>query len=339
MFTGVQTDNTFTMLDQIVHAGKDGFLGGPQTHSPYPKSASRLTRLILIVCINTVHTQDEGMYVVSGQCTFNAGGHDGMVAPPGSFVNVPRNTEHSFSVDHPNTQLLNFYLPAGFEQLLVGIAHPATENTPPPPGVPLPPPQLVYKLAADYGQTAVLGMPFAEKPDKAKMWTKPTPGNPLTPHVRSATQSSAYFYRGGLWSVLADSAETGRSYDICEVSVAAGASSPPAMHQRLDEMYYVLEGQVTFLLGDRVETAGKHAAIFIPRGTPFAWRAGQEKTRFLNMHTPSGFERVLEVCGSPAKERVVPEPVRQDPEVADVAKQITLGEIGMRELAVANPLA
>ena len=339
MFTGVQTDNTFTMLDQIVHAGKDGFLGGPQTHSQCLLPVSQQSRLALTVAITTVHTQDEGMYIVSGQCTFNAGGHDGMVAPPGSFVNVPRNTEHSFSVDHSDTQLLNFYLPAGFEQLLVGIAHPATENTPPPPGVPLPPPHLVYKLAADYGQTAVLGMPFAERPDKSKMWTKPTPGNPLTPHVRSALQSSAYFYRGGLWSVLADSAETGRSYDICEVSVPKGASSPPAMHECMDEMYYILEGQITFFLGGRVETAGKHAAIFIPRGTPFAWRADQEKTKFLNMHTPSGFERVLEVCGCPAKERMVPGLACQDPEVPEVARQITLGEIGMQELAVENPLA
>jgi len=62
MATGVQTNNSFTLLDQIVHSGKNK-TGGPQTHT---------------------HTQDEGLYVVSGQCTFNAGGIHGMVAGPGS---------------------------------------------------------------------------------------------------------------------------------------------------------------------------------------------------------------------------------------------------------------
>lgn len=106
MATGVQTDNSFTLLDQIVN---DGGGGGPVTHT---------------------HTQDEGLYVIKGACTFNAGGHHGLEAKAGTFVSVPRLTEHSFTVDSPETQILNFYLPAGFEQLLIGIAHPADRNEP-----------------------------------------------------------------------------------------------------------------------------------------------------------------------------------------------------------------
>ena len=86
--------------------------------------------------------------MITGQCTFNAGGTQGMVAGPGTFVAIPGLTEHSFTVDKNDTQILNFYLPAGFEQLLIGISHPADTNTPPPPGVPLPPPHLVDKLAS-----------------------------------------------------------------------------------------------------------------------------------------------------------------------------------------------
>ncbi|MBC7799090.1 MAG: cupin domain-containing protein, partial [Gemmatimonadaceae bacterium] len=116
MATGVQTGNSFCLLDQLVMP--DG--GGPCTHT---------------------HAQDEGLYVVSGHCTFNAGGLT-IPAPAGSFVSVPRRTEHSFTVDAPSTQLLNFYLPAGFEIILMGLAHPAERNALPPPGVPLPPRRL-----------------------------------------------------------------------------------------------------------------------------------------------------------------------------------------------------
>ena len=79
MASGVQTGNSFCLLDQLVMP--DG--GGPCTHT---------------------HTQDEGLYVVSGHCTFNAGGRT-VAAPAGSFVSVPRRTEHSITVDAPGTQL------------------------------------------------------------------------------------------------------------------------------------------------------------------------------------------------------------------------------------------
>ena len=64
MATGLQTGNSFCLLDQLVMA--DG--GGPCTHA---------------------HTQDEGLYVVSGHCTFHTWGLT-IAAGPGEFVAVPR---------------------------------------------------------------------------------------------------------------------------------------------------------------------------------------------------------------------------------------------------------
>ena len=114
-----------------------------------------------------------------------------MIATAGTFVNVPRLTQHSFTVDAPNTQLLNFYLPAGFEQLLTGIAHPADRSEPPPPDVPLAPAWLVEKLAEDYGQTAILGMPFKDPADANNMKTEATPGATLFPYASKASEVSS----------------------------------------------------------------------------------------------------------------------------------------------------
>ncbi|KAL8636169.1 MAG: hypothetical protein Q9228_006406, partial [Teloschistes exilis] len=136
------------------------------------------------------HTQDEGLYVVSGQCTFNAGGKDGKIATAGTFVNFPRLIQHSFTVDVLNTQLLNFYLPAGFEQLLTGIAHPADRSEPPPPDVPLAPTWLIEKLAENYGQTAILGIPFKDLADANNMKTQPTPGATLFPYALKPSKPS-----------------------------------------------------------------------------------------------------------------------------------------------------
>lgn len=313
MVTGVQSDNAFTLLDQIV---TDGGGGGPCTHT---------------------HTQDEGLYVVSGKCTFNAGGHDGMTASAGTFVSVPRLTEHSFTVDAPNTQLLNFYLPAGFEQLLTGIAHPADRSEPPPPGVPLPPAWLVDKLAEEYGQTAVLGMPFKEPAGPDNMSTKPTPGATLFPYLAKAAESSTFWYQGGRWSVLATGEQTG-SYCLIEKLLPKGSATPPRINDQADEVVYVLDGEGTFLLDDRIESVGKNGLVFIPRGTVQGLRVDSPTMLLLDLHTPAGFEKILPVLAEKAAEHALPPKGFQEKHVEKFVRENLMKEVGLRSLAVGDPL-
>jgi hypothetical protein len=108
MATGVQTDNSFTLLDQVVHSGGGG---GPVTHTHMHKMKA---------CTSSV-----------GNAPSTLAATRACQAPPGTFVAIPGDCEHSFTVDDANTQILNFYLPAGFEQLLIGVSHPAEERGPP----------------------------------------------------------------------------------------------------------------------------------------------------------------------------------------------------------------
>lgn len=77
MASGPKTGHAFCLIDQLVTP--EG--GGPCTHA---------------------HPVDEGLYVVSGHCTFNAGGQT-ISAGRGEFVAVPRYAQHSFTVDEPGT--------------------------------------------------------------------------------------------------------------------------------------------------------------------------------------------------------------------------------------------
>ena len=146
--TGVQTGGSFCAIDQIVNTNG----GGPPTH---------------------YHTQDEGMYIISGHCSYSPAG-EALLAGPGSFVSIPRYAEHSFVVDAPDTRFLNFYLPAGFDVLLMGLAVPALRNELPTAEdhVPLPPRRLVEQLSRDYGAVPVIALPFADHPSPANMVTK-----------------------------------------------------------------------------------------------------------------------------------------------------------------------
>ena len=276
MATGVQTDNAFTLLDQVVH---DAGGGGPVTHS---------------------HTQDEGLYIVSGQCTFNAGGQHGLTAPAGTFVAVPGNTEHSFTVDHPNTHMLNFYLPAGFEQLLIGIAHPAPERKPPPHDKiieMLPPRWLADKLSEDYGEENILGNPFVDAPDPAKMYTKPTPGATLFPYTTSADKLPCYTIQNACWTTLADGKQTGGSYCLFEILCRKGIMVSPRKYEERDEMLYVFSGNLSVFIGDQVKKVSKGAMVFVPSGTIFSVKVDSEEAHCMSLHTRSGFEEFVQLCG------------------------------------------
>ncbi|KAL8662919.1 MAG: hypothetical protein Q9202_004341 [Teloschistes flavicans] len=309
MVTGVQSENSFTLLDQIV---TDGGGGGPCTHT---------------------HTQDEGLYVVSGQCTFNAGGKDGMIATAGTFVNVPRLTQHSFTVEAPNTQLLNFYLPAGFEQLLTGIAHPADRSEPPPPDVPLAPAWLIEKLAEDYGQTAILGMPFKDPADADNMKTEPTPGATLFPYAVKAEQAQSYRYQGGFHSLLASGDQTGGVYCLIEQTLPQGIVTDPHIDRVADEVWYVLKGRCTFLLDDKVESVEGEGMVFIPKGVVKALRIDSLMAKVLCLHTPSGYERLVSALGQQVDDHGY-----LITTAAPSVEETLVKEVGVQRLAVANPL-
>ncbi len=311
MATGVQTGNSFCLLDQLV-TNKGG---GPCTH---------------------MHTQDEGLYVVTGHCTFNAGGEQ-VSAGAGSFVAVPRHTQHSFIVDAPGTQLLNFYLPAGFELFLMGIAHPAERNELPPPDVALPPPRLVEQLSRDYGQIRGLGLPGIDPPRDDNMATEPTPDAVALPFRSDAGTAPAYWQAGGLWTVLADGASTAESYCLFEQLLPAGPAAPPHLHEAADEVFYVLEGEIELLLGDRLQVARKGALAFIPRGTVHGFRVNGAGARMLNLYTPAGFERSVAMLGGAAATRTLPPTGWTPPNVSEERRARLFADIGMRRLAVADP--
>ena len=119
---------------------------------------------------------------------------------------IPGNCEHSFTVDEPGTRILNFYLPAGFEQILIGLAHPAPRRELPPQDKimdMLPERWLADKLADDYGNPNILGNPWMEVPTPEKMRTKPTPGASIFPFITSAQSAPSFTAMKGRWAVLA----------------------------------------------------------------------------------------------------------------------------------------
>jgi len=68
------------------------------------------------------------------------------------------------------------------------------------------------------------------------------------------------------------SEETGGAYAILEQTIPAGHGPPLHVHRRETEIFYVLEGQFEFLVGDRKVPAPAGALLVGPRDVPHAFR-------------------------------------------------------------------
>ena len=96
-------------------------------------------------------------------------------------------------------------------------------------------------------------------------------------------------------NVLVRSEETGGEISVMDNVVSPDFGGPPLHHHPFDETFYVLEGELTFQLGEKVFTRRAGELAFAPRDVPhtFANLSGVE-ARTLIICTPAGFERYFD---------------------------------------------
>jgi quercetin dioxygenase-like cupin family protein len=71
-----------------------------------------------------------------------------------------------------------------------------------------------------------------------------------------------------------------------------GGGRPPLHRHDFDETFYVLEGELTFQLGDDLLTRRTGELAFAPRGAPHTYaNLSGAPARVLLVITPAGFER------------------------------------------------
>ena len=79
-----------------------------------------------------IHPIDEWFYVIEGELTLKLG-EETIAGRAGNLVWIPRGTVHLFTVTSQLCRALNGYTPAGFEQVIIGLADPAERRELPPP--------------------------------------------------------------------------------------------------------------------------------------------------------------------------------------------------------------
>jgi quercetin dioxygenase-like cupin family protein len=150
-----------------------------------------------------------------------------------------------------------------------------------------------------------------------------TIGVQLAPVAVPAAGGEARWWLGTLAVIKATSADTGGQMTIVEITNAPGDEAPWHVHHREDEGFWVLEGDVTFEVGETTIEAHAGDYAFGPREIPHRYTVGEAGCRMLFILTPGGFDEMVMEMSEPAGSRTLPPPSEEEPDwerIAAIAK-------------------
>jgi quercetin dioxygenase-like cupin family protein len=238
------------------------------------------------------HDFDEAFYVIEGELTFQLGASVA-TARPGAFVFAPRGSHHALAnLSGAPARYLLVCTPAGFERYFArieaeqtGIDAPAEAYQPVPP---------VTRVGPRIGERDDLDAAAPLPVDRGRI------------------------------NVLLRSEESEEEIAVMDNVVPAGTKGPPLHHHDFDEAFYVLEGELTFQLGDERFTRSRGELAFARRGAhhAFANLSGAD-ARTLIVCTPAGFERYFDrMAAREAGIEPPPQALEPWPEVVVVGPRI-----------------
>jgi transposase/quercetin dioxygenase-like cupin family protein len=103
------------------------------------------------------------------------------------------------------------------------------------------------------------------------------------------------------------------SFVLLETVCPPEGGPPPHVHYREDETFYVIEGEMEFLLGDDTVRAVAGSFVHVPKGTMHTFKnVGMTLARFLVTVVPGGFEKFFFEAGERATDKSTP-PVPEGP--------------------------
>ncbi|MGK4581620.1 cupin domain-containing protein [Kitasatospora sp. HPMI-4] len=128
---------------------------------------------------------------------------------------------------------------------------------------------------------------------------------------------------GDRYTIKADVHSTNGSLGLMEAIVPPGGGPPAHIHHEVDEAFYVMDGRLELLNGDRELVAEPGSFVFVPRGTVHGFKnVSDEPCKMLIMFLPGGVEQAFLELGVPADDDTPPPPPSQYQEDFERAMRI-----------------
>lgn len=122
----------------------------------------------------------------------------------------------------------------------------------------------------------------------------------MKPTIQSPNEGRTVAVVGDVYRFLATGEDTSGKYALWEAIVTPGGGPPPHVHSREEEGFYVLEGEITFFVGDQPLVASAGMFVNMPVGTLHSFKNKSGKpARMLISVAPAGLEQMFFEVGVP----------------------------------------
>lgn len=123
--------------------------------------------------------------------------------------------------------------------------------------------------------------------------------------ISGTGEGKAFSVLGDLYRQKAGKEETGGAYSLIEAMVT-GDGPPPHIHTAEEEAFYVVEGELDVLVGERTVKATAGSFVLVPRGTVHTFSKKGAAAKLLIIISPAGFEKFFEeISGSHDLEKIM----------------------------------
>lgn len=136
---------------------------------------------------------------------------------------------------------------------------------------------------------------------------------------------------GMLMTFKAIGEDTDGAYSMYVATIPPNTGAPPHIHHRETEAFYMLEGELDFIAGERTIRAVGGNLLYVDKGVIHGYtNSGQVTARYLGLVTPGGLhEQLFAALGDEATAETLPPPPAGPP---DMAKLIELASRYQTEL-------
>jgi quercetin dioxygenase-like cupin family protein len=129
---------------------------------------------------------------------------------------------------------------------------------------------------------------------------------PAEPYTLPKGEGRRTWSLGGLFTWKAEGHQTQNQAEIFEIRGRRGVGSPIHTHTRQIECFYVLDGELTYLLGEKEVQTGPGAFVLVPPRTAHALVVESEEARLLSFVFPAGLVKFFDEVGKPAEAATLP---------------------------------
>lgn len=122
---------------------------------------------------------------------------------------------------------------------------------------------------------------------------------PYPDNTFPGADTEPFWFLGGRARILVPGSRTNGALSVMEFFDTAGHAPPHHIHADEDEVWIVLDGEVSFFVGDQRLDLQTGQIAFGPRGVPHSYLVRSETARLAVAFTPSCVEEWFSANGTP----------------------------------------